>query len=247
MKRPLVSYLPYMFRDYLITRGAAMAITSLVFVVPAMMTFRAMKLTPERMRIEVFSMLGSMTVFVALVAVYGLLGQDFRLGYSRALFSKPISVTGYYSGLIVCALLSYLLVVGLVLGGFAAIGVDVWAPGPLVDLVFKFALLGSTVLLFSRITRLDWIVGVFVYTMAGPLRQVTAEGGAFRRLLVDVVMPPTHLLSIPPPARQAGQISALLPAGGADWSAMAWVGGYAAFMVLVGVTLTRVVPLGGGD
>ncbi len=242
MKRPLVSFLPYMFRDYLITRGAAMAITSLIFVVPAMMTFRAMKMAPEKMQPEVISVLGTMTVFVTLVAVYGLLGQDFRLGYARALFSKPISVTGYYVGLIACALLSYILVVGLVLGGFAAMGVDVWAPRPLVDLVFRFALLGSSVLLFSRLTRLDWIVGVFVYTMAGPLRQATAESDSFRKWLVDVVMPPTHLLSIPPAARQAGEMSALLPSGGPEWSAMAWVGGYAALMILVGVMLTWVMP-----
>ena len=93
MNRVLLSYVPHMLRDHLMTRGGAMAVIAAVFVLPLVVTLaQVTDVTPEALHGQGVALTLGLTPFLTLVATYGLVGHDFRLGSYRSLFSKPISV-----------------------------------------------------------------------------------------------------------------------------------------------------------
>lgn len=244
MNRILISYVPHMLRDYLMTRGGAMAIVAAVFVGPLLLSFaQATDVTAEQMSRQAAQVIISLTPFLALIATYGLIGQDFRLGYYRPMFSKPISVSLYYALLFACATTSFWLVQGLVLLALAAFGVHAWDPVVWLDMSMRFVLLGTLTFAISRVTRLDWIVAVFVFSLASPLRGALPAAESIRGLLINVLFPPTQLFTLPPGARAEGRLSALVTSAGPDWGSIGWLIGYSLICFLIGLWVTRRMPL----
>ena len=111
MNRILVSYAPLMWRDYLMTRGGAMAIVAAVFIGPMLLGFaQNPDMLADQMRATAVQVIITLAPLLTLIATYGLVGQDFRLGFFRPMFAKPISVPGYYTLVFVCAALTFWLV-----------------------------------------------------------------------------------------------------------------------------------------
>ncbi len=248
MIRILISYTPHMLRDYLMTRGGAMAVVAAVFIGPLLLTLaQATDVTAEQMGRQAAQVIIALTPFLALIATYGLIGQDFRLGYYRPMFSKPISVPLYYALLFGCATISFWLVQGLVLLALAAFGVDAWYPAVWLDMSMRFALLGTLTFAISRVTRLDWIFAVFFFSLASPLRGALPAGESIRGLLINVLFPPTQLFDLPPAARAEGQLSALVSSAGPEWGSVAWLTGYALICFLIGLWVTRRMPLASAE
>jgi ABC-type transport system involved in multi-copper enzyme maturation permease subunit len=244
MSRILMSYAPHMLRDYLVTRGGAMAVVAAVFVGPLLLAFRDLiDPDPEQLIGQARSVITSLTPFLTLIAAYGLIGQDFRQGYYRPMFAKPISVPLYYALLFCCATLSFWIVHGLILLAFATFGVNAWSPATWLDLTLRFSLLGTLTFAISRVTRLDWILAVFLFTLASPLRNSYPAAESIRGWLINVMFPPTQLFNLAPELRAQGQLSALIGPAGTDWGSIAWVAGYSAICFGIGLWAVRRIPL----
>ncbi len=244
MNRILVSYAPYMFRDYLLTRGGAMAVVAAVFIGPMLLGFaEAPNLDAEQMARQTGQVLVGLTPFLTLIATYGLIGQDFRQGFYRPMFAKPISVPFYYALLFCCAAASFWIVQGFALLAVSVYGVNGWNPAVWLDISMRFALLGTLTFAISRVTRLDWILAVFFFTLAAPLRQSYPAEESIRGWLINVLFPPTHLLELSNVARRGGQSSALVDSAGVAWGSMGWLCGYAVILFLIGLWTPRRIPL----
>jgi len=242
--RVLVAYFPHMLRDYLMTRGSTMLVVAFVFMGPLLIAFANSNATLEELRVQVLQVDLTLTTFLALVATYGLIGQDFRLGYYRSLFAKTLSVPLYYAALFACALLGFWLVQGVIFLGLIGFGVNGWEPAVASEMTVRFLLLGSMTFAFSRASRLDWIFAVLVMALASPLRSAYPAAESARGRLVNVLLPPMHLFDSAPGARAAGQLSALVTTAGPEWSSLAWIVGYTAVCFTIGLVLARRLPLG---
>lgn len=244
MNRPLVSYLPLMFRDYLLTRGGAMVVVAIVFIAPILLTFGANPaMTPEQMNGQAIGVMKAVSPFLTLIAMYGLIGQDFRLGYYRSIFAKPVSSPLYYVAVFGCALLGFWVVQGFMLLTFAAFGVNTWDAGVALDITMGFVVLGSMVFAFSRISRLDWIFGVLFMSLASPLRAAYPADQFFRGKIINLALPPMHLFDLTPAARMEGQMTALVTAAGPEWASLAWILGYSLVFFAFAIVLVRKLPL----
>ena len=244
MNRVLVSYVPHMLRDYLMTRGGAMASVAVVFVLPLVLTLaQETDATPEALHSQGVALTLLITPFLALIATYGLLGQDFRLGFYRPLFAKPISVPVYYAMLFCCAAVSFWLLQALVLLALASFGIDAWDPGAWLEMSLRFALLGTLTFAISRVTRLDWLFAFLFFQLAAPLRQLFPAAESIRGFLINALFPPTQLFELPPSARAGGQFSSLISSGGPEWASIAWLSGYATICFVIGLWAVRRIPL----
>ena len=244
MNRVLVSYIPHMLRDHLMTRGGAMAVIVALFVLPLVLTLaQVTDATPEALRSQGVALTLGVTPFLTLVATFGLVGNDFRLGSYRPMFSKPISVPLYYAILFCCATVSFWLVQALLLIGLAAFGINAWDPGAWLEMSLTFALLGTLTFAISRVTRIDWLLALLFFQLAEPLRTLLPAAESIRGFLINVLFPPTQLFNLSPGARADGQFSALISSGGAEWASIAWLAGYATICFVIGLWVVRRVPL----
>ena len=244
MNRVLVSYVPYMMRDYVMTRGSAMAVVAALFLLPQLLVLALTTDTPpDVLRGQGVALTLVLTPFLTLIATYGLLGQDFRLGFYRPLFAKPISVPLYYATLFCCAAVSFWLIQALVLLVLIAFGIDAWDPAAWLDMSLRFALLGTLTFAMSRVTRLDWLFAFFLFQLAGPMRRSFPAGESIGGFLINVLFPPAQLFDLTSGARADGQFSALIGSGGAEWVSIVWLAGYAMICVVIGLWAVRGIPL----
>ena len=240
--RTLIAYVPLMFRDFLLTRGAAMVVVLLTFVLPPLLIDGGRPSTPEQQRIMALGILQDISIFLTLIAAYGIAGNDFRTESFRVLFSRPVSVVAYYLASFLCALTAFWLVTGLAVFVYLMAEVDAWSPPVFLDLSFQFLLLGSVIFAFSRVTRLGWIVGYMFFVLGAPMREAYPASESWYGAVYNVILPPSQLLQ-PAGRGSARELSALLPSMGPEWWDMVWVGGYSLAALMVGLILLRVVPM----
>lgn len=239
-----MAYVPHMLRDQLLTRGGAMLVVAAVFIAPLMLALpQSDQMTAEQMRSQSIQVMLSLSAFMTLIATYGLIGQDFRLGFYRPMFAKPVSVPLYYALLFCCAAVSFWLVQTLTLLGLAAFGINAWAPAAALEIMLRFTLLGTIIFAISRVTRLDWILALLFFTLASPLRQAYPAEESIRGWLINVFFPPTHLFDLAPAERASGQLSALITSAGPEWGSIAWLVGYGTIWFLIGLWLVRRIQL----
>ena len=241
----LISYLPLLLRDYLLTRGGAMVVVSLVFIGPLLIAFSTATTPPppEQMSRQAIQVMLSLTTFLTLVGTYGLIGQDFRLGYYRSYFAKPVPVPLYYVATFGCALLGFWTVQGLILVTLASFGVNAWDAAAALEATLSFILLGSMVLAFSRVSRLDWIFAAFLMALANPLRSAYPAAESIRGKILNVLLPPMHLFDLTPSARAAGETSALITGAGVEWTSLSWICVYALTFFLCAMVAVWKLPL----
>jgi ABC-type transport system involved in multi-copper enzyme maturation permease subunit len=172
---------------------------------------------------------------LTLLAVQGVVSADRRSGHYRLLFSKPVSVAGYYAqSFLVNAL-------GVLLGAAALFLLFVLLVRPAPALPFLSATLlvyvvvGGLGLLLSAVTRLDWIVLVLLWGTAALVQGAWSVAGGWRALVAGLL----------PPAQAVSELQAALHAGGAlDPRSVAWALGYAALCLALALVVLRRRPLG---
>jgi hypothetical protein len=174
-------------------------------------------------------------VVATLLAVQGVVAADRRSGHYRLLFSKPVSVAGYYTQAFAASLVGVLLGV-LVLVGLFALLVRPMPPLPLLaNALVVYLAMGSLGLLLSALTRLDWFLLVLIWAGAGLVQSAWADAAGWRWLLA-------HLL---PPVHRVGELQAAVHGGGPlDPGALGWVLGYAAVCFGLALVVLRRRPLG---
>ncbi len=229
----LLRYFPRQLRDLLLTRGAAMLVVGVVFSLPLWLAQTAI---PEANAQAVLRQtLEGMTLFLTMIATYGIVGEDVRRGYYRFLFSKPISPIQYSVQAMVAAFLVFVIAQFLLIGVFAMVVEPVWPDGALRETAAAFVLLGSMIFALSRVTRMDWLIALTIFIFGNLVRVWYPPAESFLGKLLNVVFPPNHLLE-----------PALFPPHAIDWSNVAWVAGYSVACIVIGLSLVRFIPLSSG-
>ncbi len=228
----LLAYFPRQLRDIVLTRGAAMLVIAVMLSLPLLLGA-----VPIAEDADVGALLGNTlqgtSAFLIMVATYSIIGEDVRRGYFRFLFSKPINPVLYYTQAFIAAAITFFAVQFIMVGLFAVVVQPAW-PGLLfLEMIASFVLFGSVIFALSRVVRLDWLIGLFLFIMGSGIRNWYPPAESIRGKIFTVLFPPGHLLDNP-----------LFPATGVDWWHVAWVGGYAAICFAIGLSLVRFVPLG---
>lgn len=229
----LLKYFPRQLRDMLLTRGAAMLVVGVIFSLPAWLVEGAVANADAAAVLR--GSLSGMSAFLTLIATYSIIGEDVRRGYYRFLFAKPISPVQFYAQSFVAALIAFLTVQLMIIGVFALVVEPVWPEGVLRETSAIFVLLGSVIFALSRATRLDWLLGLTMFILGNGVRTWYPPAEFLRGKILNVLMPPSHLLE-----------PVLFSPDGIDWGNVTWVGGYSAVCIAIGLSLVRFVPLSSG-
>lgn len=229
-----LAYFSRQLRDMLLTRGAAMLVIAALLLLPTLLTDYS-HLTGEP---DFTNMLGNtingMSAFLIMVATYGVIGEDARRGYFRLLFSKAISPVRYYAQAFVAAWVGFGLVLLVAVGTFALFVKPVWPTDALLDAHFGFLLLGGMIFGLSRLTRLDWLVGLMLMIFGDVLRDAYPAAESLKGKIFNVILPPSQL--------DVGDFftaSSALHAG-----PFIWYVSYAGLFIILGLAAVRVVQFG---
>lgn len=233
MKAIPLRYLPWMVRDLAVAQGAILAavgvlswlIISRVDPAPA----------PGSGPSMVTGALQQMALPFLLYCSAAIVSNDRVHGYYRSYFSRPLSPPGYYFtrwllGGVFFLLLSPVLTVGLSL----AIGKFPLSWEVLVQLALSYLLLGGLIFFFSAFLRGDWLIGLLVLIVQSVLYAMKRSGVDLPAIwdFVLTILPPIYLASLNSP----------MPSG----SALTHVLLYGAGLVIAGLILLRLRPLGAG-
>ena len=200
----LVRYAPYQLRDYVVDRGiSTLAFGALLLLVPP-----ALGGPDARAGAPGFfaATVGNFGLLGAIFAVNGLSSTDRQRGYFRFLFSKPVSVPGYYAQDAAVRLAGLLAVSLALCAAFAlltATAPPLWA---LAHVALTFVLVGGVGFLLGAVTHHDGVALVGVLVLTALARTGSAalgwlgRGPAEALQFVARLLPPFHLLD---PARDA--------------------------------------------
>lgn len=228
--RAALRYFPLYFRDHVVTRGVAMTLVGIVFLLP-IIAAPSHGSTATLPRALAQYLRGSSGLFT-LVATFGIVGGDQRQAFYRFLFAKPVSPVAYYALAFCAAGVTFVLVNLLMLGIVALFVTPFWNGAALLDAVVEFVLVGALVFALSRFTRLDWLLALFVMGIASFLRSRFPPHASALGAVLNVVFPPTGTETYFPGGTH--------PA----WGALAWALGYAAVMLGLGLAAVRFMSFG---
>jgi hypothetical protein len=231
MTATLLQYSPRQLRDTLLTRGAAMSVIAVVFSLPILMV--AVRIPPNGAAVLLDGTLSAMSPFLVMVATYGIIGEDVRRGYFRFLFAKPISPVLYYAQAFLAALIAFLAAQLIVVAVFALAVEPAWPERWLLERTVFFLSLGSVIFALSRVLSIDWLIGLLLFVVGQGVRDWYPVSESLRGKVFNVVFPPSHLMG-----------SGLFPVEGIEWGHVAWVVGYAAMCLAIGLSLVRFMPFG---
>jgi hypothetical protein len=233
MKTFPLRYLPWMVRDLALAQGAVLAavgvlswlIMSRIDPAPA----------PGNGPAMVAGALQQMSLPFLLYCSAAIVSNDRVHGYYRSFFSRPLSPPWYYFtrwllGGIFFMLLSPVLTLGLSL----AIGKFPFSWEVLGQLGLSYLVLGGLIFFFSAFLRGDWLVGILVLIVEGILRALQKGGVDLGVIWGSVlkILPPIYLASLNSP----------FPSGSALYHVLL----YGAGLVIAGLVLLRLRPLGAG-
>lgn len=226
----VVRYLPRQLADHLLTRGAAMFVVGTVLLLPVLLGAEGAGIEGAALRGVLIQAIGNVTVFLTLIALYGVAGRDIRQGYYRLLYSRPLSPVAYNAASLGVALVTFLLVLLALVGMFSVMREPIWLGlTPLAQWAIGFVSLGSLVFVFSRFSRLDWIFAIFVFVLSGVARERWPAGESIVGVILNVLLPPTGRSFVD---------------GAPIWSHIAWELGYAGVMIVLGLVAIRYIPPG---
>lgn len=226
----VLRYLPRHLADHLLTRGAAMFVVGTVLLLPVLLGAEGAGVEPAAAGALLISAIGNVTLFLTLIALYGVVGRDIRMGYYRLLFCRPLSPVAYSAASFAVAVVTFYIVLLALIGLFSAVREPIWPGGAVIaGWTLEFVLLGSLVFVFSRFSRLDWIFAVFVFILGGAARDRWPPGESILGSVLNVVLPPA-----------GGNFAGGIPV----WSHIAWGLGYAGVMIALGLLAVRLIPPG---
>lgn len=240
----LLSYAPWMLRDYLTNQGPATLIVVLLIGYTALMPILdgpidiSLGQVPEDVaRRIMLAILPAFAFLAPFFATNGIIANDRKFSYYRFLFSKPLSPIAYY----VTMFLVYgvgVFVVTMVLLGAWALAVRPMLPGTmLVVVAIMYVAFGGIGFLLSAAWRFDWLSLVTVLLVASVAWEQWGDVQGVLRL-------PLYLL---PQVQRASDIYAMVvapPGAPAPWPAILWLGGYGLVCFLLGMVVLRKRPLG---
>jgi hypothetical protein len=226
-------YLPWMLRDLAVAQGAVVAAVGILSwlimgrVDPAP--------APGSGPAMVAGALQQLSLPFLLYCSAAIVSNDRVHGYYRSFFSRPLSPPWYYFtrwllGGMVFLLLGPVLTLGLSL----AIGRFPLSWEMMAQLALSYLLLGGLIFFFSAFIRYDWLFGLLVLIVQSVLYALHRNGVDLPAIwdFVLTILPPIYLASLNRP----------FPSG----SALVHVLLYGSGLVVAGLILLRLRPLGAG-
>jgi hypothetical protein len=240
----LLSYTPWMLRDYLTNQGPATLIVVLLIGYMAVMPIldgpvdvALGSVPPEMAHRILLAILPAFAFLGPFFATNGIIANDRKFSYYRFLFSKPLSPIAYY----VTAFLVYgigVFVVTFALMGIWALAVRPMFPGTmLVVVAIMYMAFGGIGFLLSAAWRFDWLSLVTVLLVASVAWEQWGDAQGVLHL-------PLYLL---PQVHRASDIYAMVvprPNAVTPWPAILWLGGYGFACFVLGMVVIRKRPLG---
>ena len=229
-------YSLWQFRDFVIDRGIAIVIIGMlwgyVLIEPMRRTMGAAFAVGPRSPTWplVITVTSSIVSLAVLIAVNGIVSTDRKLGYYRFLFSKPVSVVGYYAQLFF-VYMAGVLVSMLLLSTVLHMVVPSFRIGNfLLYAAIIYVAMGGIGFFISVATRFDWLTLAAVWLGSRLLRDVFGSKPGWRSKAVEL-LPPVHKLN---------DVSfSMITSGTAATSDVIWLLGYGALFFALGLLLLR--------
>lgn len=235
MRGNLTRYGPWQLRDFIRDKGIALLLVGLLIGVSIIAPIKGLGRTIDgNMAKEILGMLLQQVAFIlAFIALNGMISTDRKMGYYRFLFSKPVSITAYYSQLFVVHLIGFLVVCGILLGAFAIFAHPVSPFRPLLFFALVFVSFGGIAFLVSTLVRYDWPVLAAIFLGSAVLHQMWQNDEGWRRMILSVLPPLYHLTDAMP---------TILNAGVVNTNNILWLLGYNAICFAAGLIVLRRRP-----
>ena len=235
MKGNLTRYGLWQLRDFIRDRGIALLLVGLLmgvtFIAPVKAVGREIDANLAK---EILSALLQQVGFVlAFIALNGIISTDRKMGYYRFLFSKPVSITAYYSQLFVVYLIGFLVVCAVLLGVFAIFAHPVSPIRPLMFFALVFLSFGGIAFLVSTLVRYDWPVLAAIFLGSAILHQLWQFNEGWRRMVLSVLPPLYHLTEALPGIMNSGTVKT---------NDILWLLGYNAICFAAGLIVLRRRP-----
>ena len=232
MIRNALRFWPRQFVDVLLVRGAALLIVSIFLALPVFLRDFSTMAEPPDWRTLLGQTLTWTGTILAVIATLHVTGEDFRRGYFRTLFAKPVSPLWYYGQAYLSCAGVYLLTLLAIVGLFAMLQTPVWPMRGLLTALLEFLLIGGMTFGLSRVVRLDWLGAGGLYLLGIVLRNVYPPGDSLRGAVLNVVLPPSHLFT-------TNYLDSLFSSG-----PLLWIGAYAMLWLTIGFASVRLIPFG---
>lgn len=222
-------YIWWQIRDHAGRRTLICVLIALAFSIPVFVAGRDGNLPTGAGGSMLQAMFVQLSLIFALVLPGGLIANDRRQGWYRFYLAKPVSPVWFYGQAIVLAALG-MVVASLAFVAIFSRALDVsWTWKPASDGLLVFALVGMTVVLWSALVRRDWLAGLVTYIAVLMLRDGLRRGESIVGDVVNVLLPPMHL------------VGRLRPLTSAE---VAWIVSWGVLLFAATLILLRVRPLG---
>ncbi len=230
MRRNPLRYVPWLAVDLLMGPAA------LFVIVAGLLAAGAWKagVTPAGAGRLLGSVIQQASLPFVLIATAQMVSGDFRRGYFRSYFNRPVSPLSHYMLRWLLGGIAVVLFVPLAYGAIALTsGPFTLDPALLGGMAMLYLLLGGLVFLASTVSRYDWALAFLVLVVESVLHKLDQTGSLSGGWSVlATILPPFHL------AQPGGP----QPAGGALWHVLGYGGG----VVLGALLILRFRPLGAG-
>lgn len=231
----LARYGVWQLRDFIRDRGIALFLVGALIGVSIIAPVKAVgREIDENLAKEIIRALMQQVGFVLpFIALNGIVSTDRKMGYYRFLFSKPVSITAYYSQLFLVYLIGFLIVCAVLLGTFAAFAHPVSPVRPLLFFALVFLSFGGIAFLVSTLVRYDWPVLAAIFLGSALLHSLWQYKEGWRRMILSV-LPPLYLL---PEA-----LPDIMNDGVVHTNDMLWLLGYNALCFVAGLIVLKRRP-----
>lgn len=122
---------------------------------------------PDMQKISIFLQIYGIFVTVGpIICLSGIVSQDRTMGYTRFLFSKPVSPRWFYLQSFVVRMLGFLVLGHALLFLYGAFEPPAYSPKFLADLVIAFLSYGGIIFLLSVVSRYDGLVAIVLFLVS---------------------------------------------------------------------------------
>jgi hypothetical protein len=194
-------------------------------------------------RLEIFKdLFAGYGMIAPIVALSGFIAQDRVGGFTRFLFSKPLSPQRYYLQTFAVRLVGFLGVGSLLVVVWSFWSAPTWSVKLVVDLALMFLSVGGILFLFSVLSKYDGLLVIVFLLIAEILRETWEKRDGIRHAVTYLFPPFNHVGELHgwalglTTARSVGVVD--FPT---KW--VLWNLGYALACVILGLYLLRKIPL----
>jgi hypothetical protein len=235
MRSNLQRYALWQIRDFARERGVALLLVGFLIGFTIVGPVRAVgrAIDAGLAKSLLVAILAQVSFILAFITLNGIVSTDRKSGYFRFLFSKPVSITAYYSQLFVVYLVGFLATIAILLGAFSIFAHPVSPIGPLLFCGLVFLSLGGIAFLISSLFRHDWPILAAIFLGSAILHSMWQYNEGWRRMVLSILPPVYKLTEALPDIVNRGVVNT---------QDVLWLLGYSAICFAAGIVVLRRRP-----